>query len=475
MRTTSFPWLPIARALCFAGALAAASPAHAQTAAPACGLPKGTPIFGLNGDDQVFEYSLNSQQPVRQVGAFSHIFSADEIAVELDFRPADPSDSNVYLVTDRGDVKRVSIYPGSLRSSFQTTTVSALGIPFQGGLHSVVDFNPMLDAIRLVGSTDQNFAIVNSSGGTLNAFAQQGTLRYATGDPAQGADPQITAGAYDNNFPGAPRTTFYMLDYARDTLVTIADRAASGSSNTGGGVLKTIGRLVDAAGAPLAVAPAAGLDIVTLPSGKNILVGYAQRKIFCVDLATVNPDLPVGTTRDVTVTPVVTFPLNTVNQGFSVIDQSLIDVALPTRLPTSADVAVTIARDTSTTTPVRLGEELVFNIRVKNNGPSPATGLMLKFGAAQSDVGDLDVTRMQPRAILADCTTVFGTPSQGLCVLPSAANAGTEDFQLTLRTIRPATRPAQTVTLKVTASVTGEVPDPNAANGAATLTLNLPF
>jgi hypothetical protein len=95
--------------------------------------------------------------------------------------------------------------------------------------------------LRVIGSNDQNYAVVNSSG-NLNVTAQQTAITYAAGDPQAGKDPNLTAGAY-NNIAGAATTIFYALDYATDSVVTIAD-ITNGSSATGGGRLKTLGRLV---------------------------------------------------------------------------------------------------------------------------------------------------------------------------------------------------------------------------------------
>lgn len=48
-----------------------------------------------------------------------------------------------------------------------------------------MDFNPVLSAIRLIGSNCQNYAVVNASG-NLNAAAIQTSLSYAAGDVSAG-------------------------------------------------------------------------------------------------------------------------------------------------------------------------------------------------------------------------------------------------------------------------------------------------
>src|SRR5215475_12166651 len=126
-----------------------------------------------------------------------------------------------------------------------------------------MDFNPVLSAIRVIGSNDQNFAIVNSNGGNLNATAVQTAITYPVGDVNAGKDPNIACGSYTNNYTGATVTIFYAIDYDLDTFVTIQPATPGGSSATGGGKLQTIGRLVTPDGALINVAPTVDFDIYT--------------------------------------------------------------------------------------------------------------------------------------------------------------------------------------------------------------------
>jgi hypothetical protein len=427
----------------------------------------------MTAENRILEYvvtTTNAAASTRTIGSVitrNGITTVDNSVVGIDFRPADSNEAALYTVTDQGDVRVFNPFPGRVNSQLLTASVSNLAIPFQGGLHTTMDFNPVLDAIRLVGSNDQNFAVVNSAGGNLNAFAQQTTLRYATGDVAAGVDPNITTGAYDNNFVGATRTTFYMLDYARDTLVTIADRTATGSSNTGGGMLKTIGSLVDANGTPINISPGSGLDIVSTADSRNVAVGYTGHRMFCVDLATVNADLPVGTTQNVTVTPVLTNPF---------LDYRLVDIAVPIRAPVAADALVTVTRKDSTSTSARLGDTVSFSVTVHNNGPSIAAGLSVNVGANQSDTGPLEIAQSFI-GVGADCfpSQIFGMQGQVTCGLPSLRSGAELTFTFNARTIRPVSRPSAAVNLTAQAVVAGEVPDPNTANNTSQRVITLTF
>ncbi len=111
------------------------------------------------------------------------------------------------------------------------------------------------------------------------------------------------------------------MDHDQDTLVTIADKN-NGSSNTGGGRLQTIGRLVDIAGNQITVNALADIDIVTL-NGVNFLIGVSRNITFQISLNQINPNLPLGTTQNVVVQGFL-FPTNPTARS------SFIDIAAST-------------------------------------------------------------------------------------------------------------------------------------------------
>lgn len=64
-------------------------------------------------------------------------------------------------------------------------------------------------------------------------------------------------------------------------------------------MLKTIEPLGDEQGKPLNFAPTAGLDIYTNAAGANIGFAVSGKDLYCIDLASVNADLPIGTQQKV--------------------------------------------------------------------------------------------------------------------------------------------------------------------------------
>jgi hypothetical protein len=111
----------------------------------------------------------------------------------------------LYALTDRAELYRVNVSISPL----QVTRVSSMATRFTGGFGNVMDFNPVANALRVTGTNDQNLAVVDGTDGTsLSSTVVQTRLTYAAGDPAAGQDPEITGGAYSNNFVGATSTIF---------------------------------------------------------------------------------------------------------------------------------------------------------------------------------------------------------------------------------------------------------------------------
>jgi Domain of unknown function (DUF4394) len=225
------------------------------------------------------------------LGRISGIAGNDVIG--LDFRPAD---RQLYALTDGGRLYTIN-YNASPPSA---TLVSTLTPRFPSGFQSLMDFNPQVDALRLIGSNTLNYAVVKDANGILNTTAVQTSLTYAPGDVNAGVTPSVSAGSYTQNVNGTTKTIFYGLDADQDTLVTIADKTATGSSNTGGGRLQTIGNLVDINGNRITVNSIADIDIVTL-NGVDYLIGISRDITFDIQLNQINPNLPLGTTQNVVV------------------------------------------------------------------------------------------------------------------------------------------------------------------------------
>jgi uncharacterized protein DUF4394 len=268
-------------------------------------------IFALTTDNTLYLLAPGSTV-YQSLGRVAGIGGNDLIG--LDFRPAD---KRLYGLTDGGRLYTINFNVAPPTA----TLVSTMTPRFPSGFQSLMDFNPVVDAIRLIGGDTQNYAVVKGANGILNTTAVQTSLTYAAGDVNAGKTPKVTGGAYNNNVAGATTTLFYAMDYDQDTLVTIADKN-NGSSNTGGGRLQTIGPLVDSAGNKITVNALNDFDIITL-NGVNFLIGASRDITYQISLNQINPNLPLGTTQNVVVQGFL-FPTNPAARS------SFIDIAAST-------------------------------------------------------------------------------------------------------------------------------------------------
>jgi hypothetical protein len=273
-----------------------AAPAASSTAVSAAAqitmMPR-TAVLALDVNNTIFILVPGTTNFVQLVRVADNAVNGNLIG--LDFRPAQGNNNVVYAVTDTGNIYTISLRAGSLGAA---TLVSTMTPSFPSGYQSLMDFNPVVDAIRYIGSDTLNYAVVKGANGILNTTAVQTSLTYNANDVARGTVPKVSAGSYTNNVNGAAATIFYAIDHNRDSMVTIDPAAAGGSSATGGGVLRTIGPLVTPAGARINMSPITDVDIYT-SNGINRLVGVSGRTFFTVDLAQITGPAALGTQKNI--------------------------------------------------------------------------------------------------------------------------------------------------------------------------------
>lgn len=178
----------------------------------------------------------------------------------IDYRPANgllyglSSSNRLYVIdAERGRAREVS----------------RLNARFDSGSRSGLDFNPVVDRLRLTGTNDQNLRVNVDTGAAI----VDGTLAYAAGDANAGRDPAITASAYRNAFAGATVTELYGIDAELDVLVE--------QNPPNDGALVTTGAL------GFDVAAEAGFDIVTDSPGddaSNVAYVLSGSDLYKVDL-----------------------------------------------------------------------------------------------------------------------------------------------------------------------------------------------
>ena len=148
--------------------------------------------------------------------------SGGETILGIDYRPAT---AKLYGLSNQSRLYILNATTGAA-TLVGTLTVALTGTEFG------IDFNPMVDRIRVVSDSDQNIRVHPDTGAVA---AVDTALNFAGGDVHASANPTVVGSAYTNNFAGAVSTTLYGIDTNFDILVI--------HSNPNGGTLNTVGPL----------------------------------------------------------------------------------------------------------------------------------------------------------------------------------------------------------------------------------------
>ena len=140
----------------------------------------------------------------------------------IDVRPAD---GMLYGVSLAGEVVTIDTASGA------ATVKSTLSEKLSSYEGAIVDFNPMADRLRLMGTDGTNHR-VNVDDGMVTV---DGSLAYIAGDMHEGETPAIVAAAYINSIGKPEATAMYDID------ATIAALIQQAPPNDG--TLKAIGKL----------------------------------------------------------------------------------------------------------------------------------------------------------------------------------------------------------------------------------------
>ena len=161
--------------------------------------PKGTLFYALTGTNELVNYS--SGNPLSEISSvtITSLVAATEKIIAIDFRPAT---GQLYGVSNQSRIYVINQNTG-VAAAVSTTPFS----PAISGTQVGFDFNPTVDRIRLVTSTDQNLRLNPETGMVVSTDAS-----------INPAGTTVTAVAYTNSFAGAPVTTLYDIDVETDML-----------------------------------------------------------------------------------------------------------------------------------------------------------------------------------------------------------------------------------------------------------------
>lgn len=165
-------------------------------------------LIAINTANQILTFNSATPGMTGVPITVSNLIAGDTL-VGIDRRPLN---GLVYAVgqgsttTDNGRIYTIDTATGV------ATLRSTLNVPLIGTSFGV-DFNPVVDRLRIVSNLRQNLRVDVATGATI----VDGTLTPAV--VVSPLDPNIGAGAYTNNFAGATSTTLYDIDFFRDRLV----------------------------------------------------------------------------------------------------------------------------------------------------------------------------------------------------------------------------------------------------------------
>ena len=183
-------------------------------------------LIGLNTNNQIFSFS--SATP----SVFTSLITVTGISgslVDIDFRPANgflygltqSSTLNLYTINT---ITGVASLVSTLRTPDNSTTLSATANTYD------IDFNPVANALRIVGDNGDNYRL--------------GAANFATGvtfiDTSLSGATSIVGAAYTNNVFNATQTTLYDLSSSSDQLYL--QGSLNGTPNSpNGGLLTSVG------------------------------------------------------------------------------------------------------------------------------------------------------------------------------------------------------------------------------------------
>lgn len=139
----------------------------------------------------------------------------------IDVRPAD---GMLYALAADGTLYTIAM-------DGKATAKSKLETMLPAGVVATVDFNPVADRLRVIGS-DGTSLRVNVDDGKV---VKDGSLKFADGDAGKGMTPKVVAGAYTNSVKGTKETALFDIDAGTGALVKQAP--------PNDGILNTVGML----------------------------------------------------------------------------------------------------------------------------------------------------------------------------------------------------------------------------------------
>lgn len=210
-------------------------------------------LAALSGDDTLTMVDTTSLK----AGTSMKVSGINGKIAGIDVRPAD---GMLYALATDGTIYTID-------KSGKATMKSKMDTVLPTSAMATVDFNPMADRLRVIGSDGTNLRVNVDDGKTT----VDGKLKFAEADMHKGEAPMIVAGAYTNSVKGAKETALYDIDGKIGALIKQAP--------PNDGVLGAVGKL---GVMPKSIA----FDIETSADGSNTGWLLADGTLHKVDLMT---------------------------------------------------------------------------------------------------------------------------------------------------------------------------------------------
>jgi hypothetical protein len=166
-------------------------------------------VFVLTATNKLLSFNRATPATIRTTATVTGL-QAGENLIGIDYRPAD---GLLYGVGSTGRIYTLNGGTGvaTLKSTMAADSADST-LPFTAlaGTDFGVDFNPVADRLRIVGSTGQSLRVNVDTGATTTDGAINGGA----------ANTVVTAAAYTNSFAGTASTTLFVIDAANGTLYT---------------------------------------------------------------------------------------------------------------------------------------------------------------------------------------------------------------------------------------------------------------
>lgn len=241
----------------------------------AAGTARAETVAALVGDDTIAMVDTSA----KAVTGSMKVSGVSGRILGIDVRPAD---GMLYGLMADGQIVTID-------KTGKASPKAKLDTMLPAGVIATVDFNPVADRLRVIGSDGTNLRVNVDDGKVV----KDGTLKFAETDAMKGKTPKVVAGAYTNAMKGAKDTALFDID-ASGTLLKQAP--------PNDGVLTTIGQL-GMAGETVA------FDIASDGNGGNTAWAMAGDTLYSVDLTTGKGTMAAkisgvtGTVRDIAIMP----------------------------------------------------------------------------------------------------------------------------------------------------------------------------